>query len=312
MLTIFATPKRFQGLIGTLQRNAIQSWLMLRPQPEVILLGDDAGTADVAREFNLKHIPQVQRNEFGTPLVRSLFEIAQRVGKGPLFTYVNSDIILMSDFIQAVQQIRFRRFMLTGQRLNLDVTEQISFTEGWEHSLRDRAAQSGELAGPHAMDYFVFTRDTYTDIPPFGIGRPCWDNWMVYKALNLGIPLIDATGAIMAIHQNHDYNHHPQGKEGVYEGPEAQYSLQLIGGRHYAYFMLDLATWQLTSEGLRRPKWTRERCDRYLDMMPLARPQMKIWATPLLNLLRMDNPLPQVASRLQKIPTRLVRILPRK
>ncbi|MCL6434721.1 MAG: hypothetical protein K6T90_11015 [Leptolyngbyaceae cyanobacterium HOT.MB2.61] len=286
MLTLFAIPKSFRGHFNTIQRNAIQSWTKLQPQPEIILLGDDEGTAEVAREFGLKHVSEVKRNEFGTPLVSSLFEIAQRVGKGPLFSYINSDIVLMSDFIQAIRRVPFQRFMLTGQRLNLDVTEPIQFEENWETQLRDRAIQFGHLAGPHAMDYFVFTQNTYTDIPPFGIGRPCWDNWMLYKALSLRIPLIDATGAITAIHQNHDYSHHPQGREGVYEGPEAQYSLQLIGGRHYTYFMLDLATWQLTPNGLKRPRWTRERCDRYLDMMPLACPQMKVWASPLLRLLR--------------------------
>jgi hypothetical protein len=135
---------------------------------------------------------------------------------------------------------------------------------------------------------------------------------MVYKALNLKIPLIDATQAITAIHQNHDYSHHPQGKDGVYAGPEAQFSLNLIGGRHYTYFMLDLATWQLNSQGLKRPVWTRERCDRYLDMMPLARPQMKFWATPLLKLLRAGNPLSAVVSKGKKIPTKAANLLNKK
>lgn len=309
MLTLFAIPKSFQGHINIIQRNAIQSWVNLRPQPEIILLGKDEGTAEIAKEFNLIHVPDIVCNEYGTPLVSSLFETAQRVGKGDLFCYLNSDIVLMSDFAQAIQQIPFKRFMLTGQRLNLDVIEALSFESGWETHLRDRAAQSGDLAGHHAMDYFVFTRDTYIDIPPFGIGRPCWDNWMVYKAFNLGIPLIDATQAIAAIHQNHDYNHHPQGKEGVYAGPEAQFSLNLIGGRHYTYFMLDLATWQLTPQGLQRPKLTRERLDRYLDMMPLARPETKIWASLLLKLVRMQNPLVLVGGKIRKIPAKVTRNL---
>ncbi|UBF28445.1 hypothetical protein K9N68_11555 [Kovacikia minuta CCNUW1] len=121
MLTLFAIPKAFRGQINTIQRNAITSWTLLQPKPEIILLGDDAGTAEIAQELNLKHIPEVERNEFGTPLLSSLFELAQKTGKGPLFAYVNSDIILMGDFLQAVQRVPFQRFMLTGQRWNLDL-----------------------------------------------------------------------------------------------------------------------------------------------------------------------------------------------
>lgn len=286
MLTLFAIPKAFKGHISTIQRNAIASWTRLYPRPEVILLGNDDGTAEVAQEFGLIHIPEVGCNEFGTPLVSSLFQIAQSMGQGPLFLYVNADIILMNDLVQALQQIPYNRFLLTGQRCNLDITAPLAFNTEWESHLRDQIQQSGRLEGPHAMDYFAFTRDTYTEIPPFAIGRPCWDNWMLYKALSLNIPLIDATQAVTVVHQNHDYSHHSQGKTGVFEGPEAQRSLALIGGRHYTYFMLDLADWQLTPKGLQKPRLTWEQLDRRLDMLPLARPRLKPLAGFLLNLVR--------------------------
>ncbi len=67
MLTLFAIPKAFRGHINTIQRNAIKSWTLLNPKPEIILLGDDEGTAEVAQEFGLIHIPEVDRNEYGTP-----------------------------------------------------------------------------------------------------------------------------------------------------------------------------------------------------------------------------------------------------
>ena len=43
-LTLFATPKRFQGHIDNIQRNAIASWTRLNPRPEIILFGADDGT----------------------------------------------------------------------------------------------------------------------------------------------------------------------------------------------------------------------------------------------------------------------------
>src|ERR1700683_3208554 len=61
-LTIFATPKKFDGHIGLIQRNAIASWIRMNPAPEVILFGTDPGTAEVAGEFGLRHVPSVKCN----------------------------------------------------------------------------------------------------------------------------------------------------------------------------------------------------------------------------------------------------------
>jgi len=65
------------------------------------------------------------------------------------------------------------------------------------------------------LDYFIFPCGLFRDIPPFAVGRPAWDNWLVYKARSLGLPVIDATKMVTAIHQNHAYSHHPMGKEGA-------------------------------------------------------------------------------------------------
>ncbi len=60
-----------------IQRNAIQSWRSLGPGVEIILMGDDEGTQEAAREFGIRTIPDVARNASGTPLISSLFEKAQ-------------------------------------------------------------------------------------------------------------------------------------------------------------------------------------------------------------------------------------------
>jgi hypothetical protein len=306
MLTLFAIPKAFRGEFDQIQRNAIISWTLLEPKPEIILLGDDEGTAEVASELGVKHVPEVERNEYGTPLLNSLFEIAQRVGTGSLFAYVNADIILLNDFMETIGQIPFKRFMLTGQRWNLSVNEPIALNPIWAEQIRHHTLTLGKLEGPQAMDYFVFTPNTYTNIPRFAIGRLCWDNWMLYKALNLNIPLIDATEAIMAVHQNHDYNHHPEGKKGVFLGEEAKHNLQMLGGTHYTYFMLDLADWQVTTQGLQKPLISWQRLDRRLDMLSLARPKFRLVYGTLLSLLRCREQLSALSQKLLGIPARII------
>ena len=123
MLTLFTIPKPFRGHIAVIQRNAIRSWTLLRPACEIILFGHEEGTAEVAAEFGLRHVPEVARNEYGTPLVSDLFAQAQRLATCERLGYVNADIILLSDFLRAVQRIPFRRFLMIGRRWDLDLDQ---------------------------------------------------------------------------------------------------------------------------------------------------------------------------------------------
>ena len=174
MLTIFATPKPFRGHIAVIQRNAIRSWMLLRPACEIILMGNDEGTADIAGELGLRYVPDVARTTFGTPLVSDLFNQAQQLSGNNLFCYVNSDIILMSDFMQALQRVvdHKSRFLVVGHRWNFDIKEVLEFTLDWEEKLRSQVKKFAALAGANAIDFFVFPRDVLGEIPPFAIGRP--------------------------------------------------------------------------------------------------------------------------------------------
>lgn len=257
MLTLFTIPKPFRGHIAVIQRNAIRSWTLLRPACEIILFGDDEGTAEVAAEFGVRHVPTVARNEYGTPLVSDLFEQAQRLAAHDSLCYVNADIILLSDFLAAVRRIPFRRFLMVGQRWDVDLDRPWDFdSPDWEKRIREYARNHGNLHPPTGIDYFVFTPGLWRDIPPFAIGRTTWDNWLIYGARAGGAAVIDATRAVTAIHQNHDYGHIPDGLDGAWKGPEAQRNLALAGGYDHVFTLTD-ATWLLTPRWL-MPAWTKE------------------------------------------------------
>src|SRR6266478_8679291 len=102
MLTIFATPKPFEGHIKVIQRNAIQSWTLLHPDCEVILFGDEQVTAEVARELGIWHIPDVRRSKLGTKRLDCMFARAQEIARHDLLCYSNCDIILVQSFREAV------------------------------------------------------------------------------------------------------------------------------------------------------------------------------------------------------------------
>ncbi|GAG41446.1 unnamed protein product, partial [marine sediment metagenome] len=195
MLTLFAIPKPFGGHIGMIQINAIQSWLQLRPPCEIILFGDEKGMAEVAAEYGVKHIPNVERNKYGTPLINDVFRMAQELASQPLMCYVNADIILMSDFLAGVQRVRKkRRFLLVGQRWDVDLDKLWNFDKpNWEVRLRACVAKAGKLHPSCGIDYFVFPKGLWGDIPPFTVGRPAWDNWLIYRARLKHSCVIDAT-----------------------------------------------------------------------------------------------------------------------
>src|SRR5512139_884540 len=106
LITFFSAPKPFTNPhIATIQRNAIKSWSLL-PDVEVILLGEETGLAEAARELGVKHLSNVSRNPSGTPLISSMFELARENSTGDLLCIINADMILMSDFVEAAMESR--------------------------------------------------------------------------------------------------------------------------------------------------------------------------------------------------------------
>jgi len=270
VITIFATPKPFTGHTAIIQRNAITSWTLLRPRPEIVLVGDDQGVAEIATELGVRHLPVVERNEYGTPLLRDIFAKAEGQATHDLLCYINADILLLGDFMNAVKQITgWRRpFLMIGRRTDVGIASALSFgSPGWETDARRRAAHEGELKAPMAIDYFVFTRGLYGRIPPFALGRCAWDNWLVWRARSLKTPVVDATGSVLAIHQHHDYSHHPGGFEGVWRGEEARRNRELAGPRAFA--TIEDATHKLTAEGVKRNFFCR--------LAPLRRTLQRRW-----------------------------------
>ena len=234
MLTIFSTPKPFRGHIGIIQRNALKSWTLLHPDIEIILFGDDDGSADVCRELGLRHEPHVDRGDSGMKRIDYMFGKAQATARHDIVCHVNCDIVLMDDFIRAVERVRtaYPRFLMVGRRWDTPLAAPVDFSDpNWRQKIRSLAVAANQQRDGWWIDYFLFSRGLYDNqMPHFVIGTVRWDNWLVWKALDLKLPVVDASEAVLAVHQNHDYSYHPLGKKGVWEGQESQRNLELAGG----------------------------------------------------------------------------------
>jgi len=264
-LTIFATPKKFDSHIGIIQRNAIRSWTLMAPKPEIILFGTEPGTAEIAAEFGLMHVANVQCNQWGTPLVSDLFAQAERLSRSPVLCYVNSDIILFNDFEEALARIAgaTEKFLMVGRRTDLDVRAAIAFEDDWAERIRGQARRDGELQIARSIDYFAFSRGLYPAMPPLAIGRFWWDNWLLWKARSLAGAVVDATNEVLVVHQNHDYSHTNYGpsKEELMASEECVLNARLTcesssdydEGFFWRYaYTIDDATHKLNASGMGR------------------------------------------------------------
>ncbi len=249
-----------------IQRNAIKSWTLL-PDVEVILLGEETGLAEAAKELGVKYLPNVARNDSGTPLISSMFQLARENSNSELLCIINADMVLMPDFVEAAKQVKSQKsnFVLLSQRWDYDITSPIDFAAGWESQLRESVREQNQLHRPAGSDFFLFPKSCYQDIPNFIIGRAGWDNWMIYKARKEGWPVIDCTPSVMIVHQNHDYSHLPGGKP-HYEHPDTNENIRLAGGQAAVRYTILDSTRCLVNGKLARPKMTSLRFTRGFEL----------------------------------------------
>jgi hypothetical protein len=251
MITFFTTAKPFLGHSGTIQRNALHSWKLLHPEVEVILFGDEEGVAEVCAELDLRHEPHVERHESGFKYLNYMFERAQQIARHDYLCYSNCDIILCGDFFQAACLVVARRekCLMIGQRWDTDITEPLDFSDPeWAGNLHRCAKKTGTKQVPDFVDYFLFSRGLYENVPSLIVGRSFWDWWLVWKALSVDALVLDCTRFALAVHQNHGYGYHPGGKQGTNEDVLALRNIEVGGGVEHLRNTLD-ATYKLTKGG---------------------------------------------------------------
>lgn len=279
MLTIFAAPKTFSGKFGVIQRNAIFSWTFLRPRPEIILFGNEEGTAAICAELQLVHAPELKCAQGGAPLMGSLFEQAQRLARHKLLCYVNADIILLADFMEALRRVAGWRqnFLMVGRRWDVALDKMWNFkNEAWSERLREYVLRCGKQAGlPGNSDYFAFPQGLWRPMPPIQLGRAPCDSWLIYEARCLQADVIDASSTVMAIHQAHDQSAHRHGLRTWKSEVNANYQ---VAGVDASQFTLFDATHILGPADLRRP-FGIHYLARHVDTLTLFHPRT---ARPLL------------------------------
>ncbi len=259
VLSLFTVLKPFEGQADLHQRNAIASWQALGDEVEILLFSDTEIPADLQASFKCFDI--LKTNDSGTPLLDEVFRIAAEDGRGQLRAYINADILLDSRWLDAIKQLAgspHESFLAIGRRTELEVDETLgSEPEEILKNIASRFAEAerdGESASIMCKDYFVFTREMYTTIPEFAIGRGNWDNWMVAHAKSLDVPVVNIAEVAPVIHQKHGYAHVKGGRLSAYvRGEEARNNQRLAKGTHW--FKGSTATWSLGENGMAKKRF---------------------------------------------------------
>jgi hypothetical protein len=258
MLTILSIPKAFRGHVAKIQRNAFRSWTLLSPTPEIIIVGDDEGAAEACSDFGLRHFPNVERSEYGTPMVDSLLRIGQAHASYPIICLVNADVILTNDIFNAVTQVaplfKGQPFLLIGSKFDIDSFDPAEFGKpGWQDSLRSRCALEGER--PDAFEYFIFPKSLQWGLPPFPMRG--FDNLLVHRARQMNIPVVDCSDVITSFHQQHDHLYFLKPGQSWFVSPEYRRAVQILGFWNN-YSLVD-ANFKMTPRGLRMQRlyWRR-------------------------------------------------------
>lgn len=275
-LSIFCNPKPWINEFASIQEAAVTSWKALNRYSNawsvrVILIGSDEGTHHAASELVVQHDPDVECNQWGTPLLSSIFSLIRKhcAKEDDIACYVNADIVLGVDFIETLDavvesatQSQSKEWLMVGKRTDLSATpDEIA---GGVNTIRSAAMERGVDHGWHGIDYFVFPAQTFQFVYPFALGKFVYDQWLVGNAFRRGLMTVDCSPSVLAVHLNCPWyaNGTPsQDREGIYQSEEATinrgfdyYQKTILSGTAYKCIIQPDGSRNITSKSL-IPDW---------------------------------------------------------
>lgn len=138
---------------------------------------------------------------------------------------------------------------MVSRRWDVDITEPIDFERAqWGHEVRELALRKGFRQDESWIDFFVFRKGMYAEMPALIVGHCYWDNWMIWRALKDGAPVVDGNQFLVPVHQNHGYNAKYGRAKGSPTDALSQLNLRTIGGE-IRVRRIDAATHRMTNDG---------------------------------------------------------------
>ena len=204
MITLFTTHHK----VSLPLLNSIESWERLSCVSEVFVFSDTITETELKDHCSKVKIFSANERPDRPPMVKTLFNDAFINTNNKFLCYLNSDILLLSDFCEAFHECKSRwdNFQMIGQRVDWMDSNWIRFNKNIsDNEIRRRVQDdNSKLHSDQGIDYFCFNRDVYStqldDMPDFMLARQRFDHYLSYAPRRIGAEVIDCTNRVYCIH----------------------------------------------------------------------------------------------------------------
>ncbi len=94
------------------------------PGAQLLLCGQESGTAEVVSDLGLEHVPDIKRSPLGALLLNDVFRQAHSCARHGTLCFVNADIVFRGD----VGTVIGLPSLLGGKSFDVDVREPLECT----------------------------------------------------------------------------------------------------------------------------------------------------------------------------------------
>lgn len=178
------------------------SWRYVFPDAQILYFG----TIEISGTFLGDGYRRVECRA-GLPLVSDMFKQVEAMDDSGPCLFINSDCIVTGSMRVArnfLVQIK-GQWLATGQRRELPEEDCADVSRPcWEDTIKEKYPEPKMLSACGA-DWFLFSRSAMTgsNMPPFTIARTCYDNWLIYDALQRDLRVVNCTESVIVYHQTH-------------------------------------------------------------------------------------------------------------
>lgn len=206
-MLFYTITRDFVPPFDKIQCVAIRTWLAAG---RALLVGKESPKAPRAVEW-----ARARYHESGIPWFRSAPEQAvKNAMDGEILAYMNCDNAINPDEFSRLWHVvnKMPCFLLVGRRTDVDIEFGDRFDDNshWRRELAKFAKQNGTLHQAGGVDYFIYKPvDLMLRLlkgKDFVCGHTSYDNFVVARALELGVKVIDITPSVTVAHLNHPVN----------------------------------------------------------------------------------------------------------
>tara|TARA_R110000744_G_scaffold85265_2_gene166652 strand:- start:7376 stop:8209 length:834 start_codon:yes stop_codon:yes gene_type:complete len=217
-ITFFTTCKPFNESNVVRQTNTLNNLANINTDKDVVLFSEESEiqAKEICDNNSIDFITEFRKSQnTNIPYVDDLFSRVQDLYNSDFYCYINCDMILLDDFVESLTLIHSevkprqegKSIFVCGRRLDTeDFTDTyIDFSNKSSSDILEMCPNRS-LHSEYGIDYFVFEKGMFLDMPNFLIARTVFDNSIVgHSCVNPDIFEIDITHSTNVIHQDHEY-----------------------------------------------------------------------------------------------------------